>query len=47
MRDLSMANLRGADLTGVDLTSAKYDDATIWPDGFDPEAAGAVLVESE
>jgi hypothetical protein len=25
--------------------NAKYDRDTIWPDGFDPVAAGAILVE--
>ncbi len=48
--DLRGANLRWADLTGADLTGADLSDAknnadTTWPEGFDPEAAGAVLVE--
>ena len=53
--DLSGTDLRGADLRGSDMTTAdisgavlyesKYNNATKWPDGFDPEAAGSVLVE--
>jgi uncharacterized protein YjbI with pentapeptide repeats len=45
------ANLRGADLRGTDLTAgadlhgARYDSQTQWPDGFEPEAAGAILDE--
>lgn len=35
------ANLSGTNLTKVDLTDAVYDDATIWPSGFDPQTAGA------
>lgn len=38
--NLSRAALRGADLRG-----AKYNADTKWPLGFDPEAAGAVLME--
>ena len=53
--DLRNANLSGADLSGADLTNAnlvgamlrlaKYNANTKWTLGFDPEAAGAVLVE--
>ena len=49
------AGLNGADLSGADLTNAnlvgamlrltKYNANTKWPLGFDPEAAGAVLVD--
>ncbi len=44
--DLSEAELEGADLTdafldGARLTDATYDSATKWPQGFDPDAAGA------
>lgn len=44
--DLSSANLRAADLSNADLTNAilndaRYDSRTIWPEGFDPVAAGA------
>jgi uncharacterized protein YjbI with pentapeptide repeats len=40
---LAGADLSGADLTGAKLTGAQYDATTIWPAGFDPIAAGAVL----
>ena len=48
--DLRGADLRGADLYranlfGADLRKAEYDTDTKWPDGLDPEAAGAVFVE--
>ena len=53
--DLRNANLSGADLSGADLTNAnlvgamlrlaKYNANTKWTLGFDPEAAGAELVE--
>ena len=35
----------GADLSGADLGGAKANQDTIWPEGFDPEAAGVVFVE--
>ena len=38
--DRRLAYLRKANLEG-----AQYDKATKWPDDFEPEAAGAVLVE--
>jgi uncharacterized protein YjbI with pentapeptide repeats len=46
--DLGDADLRGADLRDADLRDAYvggalYDGFTIWPEGFDMEAAGAVL----
>jgi uncharacterized protein YjbI with pentapeptide repeats len=45
--DLSGASLKGACFKGAEfeetiLYNARYDDATIWPEGFDPAAAGAV-----
>ncbi len=40
--DLRRADLAGASLEGANLTGAVYSDATIWPDGFDPDAAGAI-----
>lgn len=48
--DLRMADLRGCDLSGTDLRQAKLEaalasDLTIWPAGFDVEAAGVVVVE--
>ncbi len=47
--DLQGVDLSGADLGGANLRGAKYDANTKWPvlpqpEGFDPEAAGAVLV---
>ncbi|ATZ23160.1 Secreted effector protein pipB2 [Streptomyces lavendulae subsp. lavendulae] len=48
--DLRLADLRGTDLTSADLTGAKLEgalasDVTIWPAGFDIQAAGVVMVE--
>lgn len=37
------ANLSRANLSNADLREAKYDQKTIWPDGFDPKEAGAIL----
>jgi uncharacterized protein YjbI with pentapeptide repeats len=55
--DFSGLDLRGAVLTGRDLSGAKFDDAdltgakydlfTLWPEGFDPEARGAVRVPAD
>ena len=41
----SDANLGGANLMDAILRSARYDEDTQWPEGFDPEAAGAILEE--
>ncbi|HEX7301472.1 pentapeptide repeat-containing protein [Lentzea sp.] len=46
---LNQADLRGADLTGADLahadlTGAVADDATVWPEGFEPR--GVVRTEA-
>lgn len=46
--DLGDADLRGADLRDADLreaylVGALYDGFTLWPEGFDVEAAGGVL----
>jgi hypothetical protein len=41
---LSAANLTDANLSGTDLTTARYDKNTVWPAGFNAEAAGAVFV---
>lgn len=43
---LEGANLTGAALDGADLHQAKYNNSTVWPRGFNPKAAGAVLVEN-
>ncbi|GIS67521.1 MAG: hypothetical protein CM1200mP6_05890 [Anaerolineaceae bacterium] len=32
-------------VVGAILYEAKYNNATRWPEGFNPEEAGAVLVE--
>ena len=40
------ADLRHVDLADADLTGATYDSRTRWPEGFDPQAHGAVLVEA-
>jgi hypothetical protein len=42
--DLSGANLGAAILVSADLSGARYDSHTIWPEGFDPVAAGAIRV---
>jgi len=39
------ANLRGADLSKTNVKEARYDRDTEWPEGFDPETAGARLVK--
>jgi hypothetical protein len=38
-------DLSKAILTKADLRRAIYDQATKWPDDFDPQAAGAILLE--
>jgi len=50
--DFSEADLRGANLVGLEMVAgpsrfrkAKYNSQTLWPKGFDLEAAGVVLVE--
>lgn len=35
--DLRHANLRGANLDGAQLTGSQANQATIWPEGFDPD----------
>ncbi len=40
--NLEGANLQGANLRGAVLLNALYDEATIWPSGFDVAAQGAV-----
>lgn len=41
---LEKVDLTGTDLSYANLQGAKYDSWTRWPQGFDPKAAGAVLV---
>ena len=41
--NLSPANLRMANLGGANLEGAKANEDTIWPDGFDPVAAGVTF----
>ena len=41
--NLEGANLEGANLRGAYLGGASYSQLTLWPAGFDTEAAGAVL----
>ena len=48
--DLSKANLRDADLEKsnldeTNLSGAIYNSGTKWPDGFEPELAGAFRKE--
>lgn len=43
--DLRAARLGGADFTGANLLGAKYSNSTVWPDDFDPKAAGAILID--
>jgi hypothetical protein len=43
--DLRSANLSGADLSSADLRSATACNHTSWPSGFDPKAAGVIVVE--
>jgi uncharacterized protein YjbI with pentapeptide repeats len=55
--NLRGANLREANLAGADLSEAflrdahlrlaRYNADTKWPEGFDPKAAGAWLVEDD
>lgn len=47
---LQGANLYGATLSRVTFEAAKYDvgkKGTKWPEGFDPRAAGAILVDED
>jgi hypothetical protein len=36
-------NLGGAGLNGAGLEGAKANEDTIWPEGFDPVAAGVIF----
>lgn len=42
---LYSADLSGADLQDTSLKEVKYNELTRWPEGFDPIAAGAILVK--
>lgn len=41
---LGWATFTDAKLDGADLTGARYNEHTVWPDGFSPEAAGCINV---
>lgn len=43
--DLSGANLQDTSLMWTRLRGATYNEETLWPEGFDPISAGAVLKE--
>jgi uncharacterized protein YjbI with pentapeptide repeats len=52
--DLTAAELKGADLGEVpdlwrvgSLAGARYDEETKWPEGFDPRAHGASLIDED
>jgi uncharacterized protein YjbI with pentapeptide repeats len=45
--NLCGTNLSEANLSNSKLTGAKYSSKTIWPSGFDPVAAGAILVKDD
>ena len=42
--NLADANLNHANLRNANLHNAKYNTDTKWPEGFDPQAHGAILV---
>lgn len=41
---LTRADLRGATYSAARLQEAKYNHSTVWPENFDPQAAGTKLV---
>mgnify|MGYP002713273708 CR=1 FL=1 len=41
---LGWAKLTDAQLDGADLNGARYNEHTVWPDGFSPEDAGCINV---
>ena len=43
--DLCGANLRGANLSGANLRGAKYDELTVWSEGYDDETLAMRGVE--
>jgi uncharacterized protein YjbI with pentapeptide repeats len=42
--DLAQTYLRGAELQRIKLSSARYTDDTVWPDDFNPQDHGAILL---
>ena len=38
-----LSDLVGATLYGANLYGATADKTTVWPEGFDPEAAGVIF----
>jgi uncharacterized protein YjbI with pentapeptide repeats len=42
---LHAADFTGANLEGADFSGAVYDDATIFPEGFDPAQRGMIKLE--
>lgn len=42
---LFSADLSGAKLNDATLKEVKYNELTIWPEGYDPIAAGAILIK--
>ena len=42
--NLNGVNLSGANFSGADLSGAVANVATVWPDDFDPVAAGVTFV---
>jgi uncharacterized protein YjbI with pentapeptide repeats len=43
--DLRGTRLAGVDLQGARLTGTLYDSGTSWPQGFEPQGAGAMLAD--
>ena len=43
MSNLSGANLSEARLWRANLASVRADELTVWPEGFDPVAAGVIF----
>src|SRR5262249_13303855 len=43
---LLVADFTDANLDGANLAGAEYDESTRWPNGFDPELAGACGINS-
>jgi uncharacterized protein YjbI with pentapeptide repeats len=43
--NLVNANLVGANLLGTIMSNAKYNEATVFPNGFDPVSAGMVAID--